>query len=150
MQLDWDVFWDALPHVRFDAEALKLFDGADHQSRSQLPFISSVVASELVELRLFCGNQQLEHEAAPLRSREIIGKLAQPPRLALVHDSVALGIVTHEDLAEGWTDAFDMLGKILAIFEIELMLPAFLGRAGGDDALGCRIAKQGRAELLVH
>lgn len=61
-----------LPHVRFDAKVLKLFDGADHQSRSQLPFISSVVASELVELCLFRGNQQLEHEPAPLRSREII------------------------------------------------------------------------------
>jgi len=40
--------------------------------------------------------------------------------------------------------------KILAIFEVELVLPALLRRAGGDDALGGRVAQDGGAELLVH
>ena len=42
-----------------------------------------------------------------------------------------------------------MAREILAIFEVELVLPALLRRAGGDDTLGRRIAQDGGAELLV-
>jgi hypothetical protein len=39
--------------------------------------------------------------------------------------------------------------EILAVLEVELVLSAFLGRTGGDDALGLRIAQDRGAELLV-
>jgi hypothetical protein len=41
-------------------------------------------------------------------------------------------------------------GEVLAILEVERVLSALLRRAGGDDALGGRIAQDGGAELLVH
>ena len=43
-----------------------------------------------------------------------------------------------------------MAREILAIFEIELLLPALFRRAGGDDILGGRLLKDRGAELFVH
>jgi hypothetical protein len=43
-----------------------------------------------------------------------------------------------------------MAREILAILEIELVLSALLGRAGGDDTPRNRIAQDRGAELLVH
>ena len=42
-----------------------------------------------------------------------------------------------------------MAREILAILEVELVLAALLGRTGGDDTLGRRIAQDRGAELLV-
>ena len=42
-----------------------------------------------------------------------------------------------------------MLCVAVAVFEVELGLPALLGRAGGGVAIGCGIAKDRGAELLV-
>lgn len=42
-----------------------------------------------------------------------------------------------------------MAGEIIAIFELELVLPALLRRAGRCKALDARVAQNGRAELFV-
>ena len=41
-------------------------------------------------------------------------------------------------------------GKIFAVLELELLLAALLRRAGGDETLRSRVAKDRRAKLLVH
>ena len=44
----------------------------------------------------------------------------------------------------------DVLGEILAVFEVELLLPALFGGAGCRITLRRGIAQDGGAELLVH
>ena len=43
-----------------------------------------------------------------------------------------------------------MFGELLAVLKVEFFLPALLGRARGHVALRPRVAKDGRAKLLVH
>ena len=42
-----------------------------------------------------------------------------------------------------------MVAEVVAVLEVELVLAALLGRAGGDQPAGARVAQDRRAELLV-
>ena len=95
-------------------------------------------------------HQKLEHEAATAACGEKIGQALQAGRLACVQRAVALRVVAHQHFAEGRIERFDVAREILAIFEIEFVLPAFLRRASGGDVLGGGVAQNGGAELLVH
>ena len=95
----------------------------------QLQIVGLLVALQLVELRLLGGHQQLEHEAALALAVQIVGQPLQPGGLRLVQRLVALGVVAHQHLAEGRVEGLDVLGEILAVLEVELVLPALLGRA---------------------
>src|SRR4029077_18295413 len=49
----------------------------------------------------------------------------------------------------GWPEGVDMQREILAIFEIEFVLPTLLNAAGGRVVVRRRIAEDRGAELLV-
>ena len=102
--------------------------------RPELEVVGLLVALQPVELRLLRRHQQLEHETASLCACEVVGQPLQPRGLALVQRAVAFGVVAHQDLAEGRIEGLDVAGEILAVLEIELVLPALLGRAGRDDS----------------
>src|SRR5437870_5452161 len=52
--------------------------------------------------------------------------------------------------AEGRVEHLDVLGEVGAVLEVELVLAALLGRAGGDVAVLGGVVEDGGAELLVH
>ncbi len=81
---------------------------------------------------------------------QVVGQPFQAGRLPLVQGLVALGVVAHEHLAEGRVHRFDVLGEVLAVLEIELVLPALLGGTGRGVAVFRGVAEDGGAELLVH
>src|SRR5713226_9663277 len=102
---------------------------------------------EPVELGLFRGHEQLEHEPAPALIVEVLGESLQPRRLSPVQRRIALRVVAHEDLAKGRLKGLDVLSEVLAILEVELVLPALLGGTGEHIALGRRITEDGAPEL---
>jgi hypothetical protein len=69
--------------------------------------------------------------------------------LALVQAFVALWVVAHEDLTERRVERLDVLRKVLAIFEIELVLATLLGGGSGDVPALRGIPQNGGAELLI-
>src|SRR5439155_11898598 len=103
---------------------------------------------ELLELRLLGRHQELEHETAS-RSAKILGETPEAGRLAAVQGGVPLGVVTDEHLAEGRAELLDVADKLLAVLEIELLLPAFLDRGRGEISLARGVAQDRGAELLV-
>jgi hypothetical protein len=138
------------PHIRIDASVLQLADSLDHQAWPNLEIIGLLVALKLVELRLLRRHQEFEHEAAAVPFREKSGQAFQSGNLPPVQCAVALGIIADQHLAEGRVEGLDMLHKILAILEVELVLPALLSRTGGDNGFDGSVAKDGGAELLIH
>ena len=138
-----------LPEIGLDAGRLQLANGLHHQARPDLQIVGLPVALERVELGLFRRDQQLEHEAAAPGALQVVREPLQSRGLALVERPVALGVVAHQDLAEGRIEGLDMAGEVLAVLEVELVLPAFLRRTGSNDELGPGIAQDGGAELLV-
>ena len=69
--------------------------------------------------------------------------------MPFVQCAIAFRVVAHQHFAEGRVERFDVTCEILAILEIEFVLPAFLRRASGDDIPGRGIAQNGGAKLLV-
>ena len=47
-------------------------------------------------------------------------------------------------------NGFDVRRKIFAIFKVEILLAALLSRTGEGKTLLSRVAKNGRAKLLIH
>ncbi|HYZ85290.1 MAG TPA: hypothetical protein VE621_12845 [Bryobacteraceae bacterium] len=86
---------------------------------------------DLLELRLLGGNQQLEHEQASATVMQVVGQALQPSRLPCIEGAVTFRVVANQHFAERWPKGFDMPGKVLAVFEIEFILPALLDAAGG-------------------
>src|SRR5215471_11809372 len=138
------------PHVRLHLSVLELLDSLDHQPRSQLQVVSLLVAFELLKLRFLRRHQQLEHQRAATFTTQVVRKPLQAGRLTEIESLVALGVVAHEYLAEGRLEALDVLGELLAVFKVELLLPALLCRTGGRVTLLGGVTKYGRTELLVH
>src|SRR5215467_9529144 len=138
------------PHVRLHLSVLKLPDSLDHQPRSQLQVVCLFVAFELRKLRLLRRHQQLEHQRAATFTTQVVREPLQTGRLAAIESLVALGVVAHQYLAEGRLEALDVLGELLAVFKVELLLPALLCRTGGRVTLLGGVTKYGRTELLVH
>ncbi len=75
---------------------------------------------------------------------------AQTGRLLLIKRTVPLRIVAHQHLGEGRTNSLDVASEILAIFEVEFFLAAFLSPTGGGKASGLGIPQDRRAELLIQ
>src|SRR5262245_43849751 len=139
-----------LPPVRLASGVRQLADRLHHQPRAELEIVRPSVTSEPFELRFLGRHQQLEHEKTTALSMQVIGQPFQSVRLALVERPIALGVVAHQHLAEGRAEGLDVRGEVLAVLEVELVLPALLGGACGGVAARPRITKDGRAELLVH
>src|SRR5215470_15831900 len=74
----------------------------------------------------------------------------QARQLAQIHAPVSFRVVAHQNLAEGGAKGFDVLRKLLAVLEIELVLPASFSRASGDETLRSGVAKNIGAKLFVH
>src|SRR5215472_10494978 len=53
-----------LPYVRLDLRILELLDGLHHQACANFQIVGSLVAFDLIELRLLRWHQQREHESA--------------------------------------------------------------------------------------
>src|SRR5262249_47948223 len=138
-----------LPHVRLYLSVLELLDALDHKPRAQLQIVSLLVALKLFKLRLVRRYQQLEHKQAATLTMQVIRQPLQPSRLAAVYCLVALGVVAHQNLAERRSEGLDVLGEVLAVLEIELLLPALFGRAGGYVPPRRRVLKYGSTELLI-
>src|SRR5437899_307911 len=137
-----------LPDVGLYPCILELVDRVDHVARPARPVVRVLVAVELFQLRALRGHEELEHELSP-RPVEVLGQVAQARRLAAVHLRVALGVVAHEDLAEGGRERLDVACVVVAVLEVELVLPALLRRRGGEKATRPRVAEDRGAELFV-
>ena len=127
---------------------MQLLDRLHDQVGAQLAVVTPLVAPHRFQLLSFGRNQQLEHQPAP----RFLQILRQPPQsfdLPRVHRRVAGRIVADQRLGEGRIERFEMPREIVVVFEVELVLAAFLGRRGRDEALGGRIAQDRRAELFV-
>ena len=138
-----------LPDVGLDAGVLQLFDCPDHQAGAKLEVVFFLVATDAVELRFFGRDEQLEHEQAAALGVQVVGEPLEAGGLFAVERLVAFGIVADEDFAEGGLNLFDVGGEVVAVFEVEFVLAALLGGAGGGETLGGGVAKDGDAELLV-
>src|SRR2546427_12074258 len=139
-----------LPDVGLDLRIFKLLDGQDHQPGPEFQVIGLRVSPEPIELALFRGHEQLEHESAATLVAQIPGQPLQAIRLPPVQGGIALRVVAHQHLAEGRADDFDVVGEVFAVLEVELLLPALLGGTRRDIAVRLGIAEDGRPELLVH
>src|SRR5256885_422916 len=120
-----------LPDVGLDPRILERVDRVDHVARPARPVVRALVAVELFELRLLRWHEELEHELSP-RAVQVLGQVAQPSRLTVVHRGVALRVVAHEDLAEGGRERLDVARVIVAVLEIELVLATLLRGGGGE------------------
>src|SRR5262249_7727620 len=138
-----------LPHVRLYLCVLELLDALGHKPRAQLQIVGLLVALKLFKLRLLRRYQQLEHKQAATLIMQVVRQPLQPSRLPAVYCLVALGVVAPQKLAERRSEGLDALGEVLAVLEIELLLPALFGRAGGYVAPRRRVAKDGSTELLI-
>src|SRR5207247_3614683 len=107
-----------------------------------------LVAGELLELGLLGRHQELEHEPASGPAK-ILRESPQSRGLSTVESRVALGVVADQHLGEGRVERLDMAGKLLAVLEIELLLPALLHRGRGEISLARGVAQDRGAELLV-
>src|SRR5437899_10655250 len=137
-----------LPDVGLDPRILERVDRVDHVARPARPVVRALVAVELFELRLLRWHEELEHELPP-RAVQVLGQVAQPSRLAVVHRRVALRVVAHEDLAEGGRERLDVACIVVAVLEVELVLAGLLRRGGGEKAPRPGVAEDSGAELLV-
>ena len=81
---------------------------------------------------------------------QMVGKLFQPRRLALVQCPFAFWIVAHEDLAECRVKSLNVFGEVVAVFKIKFLLPALLGGTRSGKTIRRCVAQDGRAELFVH
>ena len=62
---------------------------------------------------------------------QVVGQPLQAGRLPPVQGRVAFRVVAHQHLAESRVESLDVLGEILAVLEIEFVLAALFGGAGG-------------------
>ena len=81
---------------------------------------------------------------------QVVRQPLQASRLPTVQRLIALRVVAHQHLAEGWVEGLDVCGEALAVLEVELLLSTLLRGARRHVALRCRIAKDCGTELLVH
>src|SRR6266446_2442490 len=139
-----------LPDVGLDPRVLELLDRLDHQPGTEFYVVGLRVPTDPVELQPFRGHQQLEHEPASALVVQVLGESLQARRLSPVQRWIALRVIAHQDLAKRRLKGLDMLSEVLAVLEVELVLPALLGGTRERIALGRRIAEDGSTELLVH
>src|SRR5713101_1060236 len=111
--------------------------------------LAAVEPLEPVELELFGGHEQLEHEQAFALLAQVVRESLQPLCLSSIPRLIALRIVAHQHFAKRRVKGLDMLREVLAILEVEFSLTALLGGTGERIALGRRIAENGSTELLI-
>ena len=121
-----------LPYVGLDAQILNLAHRSSHQCRSQLDVeYATLISAHAVQLLFFRGHNQLEHEIQAVLMA-IVGDAFQPGDLLLVAGRCALRIVMHQHLGKRRREGRDMVGKLLAVVELELVMPALLGGHDGQ------------------
>ena len=126
-------------------------DGLRHEVRPHFQVVSLPVTVEPFELRLLRGDQQFEHEqSSTLRPVQIVREAFQPRHLPAVEFPVALRVIPHQHLAERGIEGLDVLGEAVAVFEIELILPALLSGTSAEISSGRRVAQNRGPELLIH
>ena len=64
-----------------------------------------------------------------LLSVQIFRQPLQTRRLAPIEFGIAFRVVAHQNFAESRVKGFDVFAEVFAVFEIKLVLSAFLGRA---------------------
>src|SRR5262252_2570244 len=138
------------PHIRFNPRVLQLINGLDHQSRSKPQVVLFLIPLDPIELRLLRRNQQLEHESAATLGAQVFGQTFQAGSLPTVQSPIALGVMADQHLAESGIEGLDVFGEVIAVFELEFLLPALLDRGRERVTARGRVAKDGGPELLVH
>jgi hypothetical protein len=78
-----------------------------------------------------------------------VRKALQPLQLPLIQPRIVLGVVTDEHLREVRVELQDVLGEVVAVLEVELVLPRFLDRHRQDQAVLLGLGRDRRAELLI-
>ena len=103
-----------------------------------------------IELCFLGRHQELEQELA-IAFAQPGRQTFQPLRLAAVHLGVAVGVVADQDLGEVGVVALDMRPEVLAVLEVELVLPALLDRHRELDTARLRLLRDlsGPAELFI-
>ena len=81
---------------------------------------------------------------------KVIGQLLQACCLSLVQRRVAFRVVANEDLAESRVKILNVSGEIGAELKVKFVVPAFLGRARGDETIRRGVPQNGGAKLFVH
>ncbi len=81
--------------------------------------------------------------------REPVAEAAQLGELLAIFAGLAVGVVADEHLREVGVEAFDVLAEVLAVLEVEHVLPGALGGHRELQAALLRLGRDGGAELLV-
>src|SRR5215831_13752001 len=81
---------------------------------------------------------------------QVLRQAFQARQLAQIRAPVSFRVVTHQNLAEGRAEGFDVLSEFFAVLEIELLLSALFSGASGDETLRSGIPKNIPAKLFVH
>ena len=110
--------------------------------------VEHVHLSELFALGARGWNEQLEHQF-PTLPVEKVGEAAEAIGLALVHRPIGLGAIADQHLTERRRELLDVPREVVAVLEVELVLPAPFHGAYSQVPVPLRVAQDARAELLV-
>src|SRR5262249_30146814 len=80
---------------------------------------------------------------------QVFGEPLETRCLSLVQGAIAFRVVAYQYFTESGLERLDVLGEVLPVLEVEFVLAALLGRAGGGVAVRRRVVKNGGTELLV-
>ncbi len=122
---------------------------AAHQLGAKLRVIALRVSADGLQLGVLGGHEQLEQEPAVVLL-EPVAEALQLGQLLAVRLGVAVGVVAHEHLREVGVEALDVRPEVIAVLEIEHLLTGALGGHRELQSPLARLARHGRAELLIH
>src|SRR5216684_2148800 len=106
---------------------LELLDRLNHQLGSQPEIVGLDVPLEPVELELFGGHEQLEHEQAFALLAQVVRESLQPLYLSSIPRLIALRIVAHVHFAKRRVHGLYGRREVLARLEVDFSLTALLG-----------------------
>jgi hypothetical protein len=129
-----------LAAVQHDAADMSRSTGAGCFG-NRLAVLPAVETFNLPQIRLDAGCLQPKRPG----SRTGASLVGLPP----VHGAAAFRVVAHQHLAEGRGEGLDVVRKVIAVLEVELVLPALLRRTDRGNAVGDGIAPDRGAELLA-
>src|SRR5262245_14624783 len=137
-----------LPDVRLHAGVLQLADRRVHQLGALLRVPLGLAAGRL-DLLGRGGHEELEQEPAIVFVQPA-AEVPEPGGLPDVHVLVRLRVVANEHLGEVRVERLDVVAELVAVLEVELILPALLHRHREAEPHGLRVARDAGSELLVH
>ncbi len=104
-------------------------DGRDDEIGPQPAVILTLVAAEVLKLRLRGGYQQLEEKLAAAISQPV-AQPREPLGLAAIQVRVAVRVVADKHFGECRIEGLDVGAEVLAVLEFELLLARPLHRHG--------------------